>query len=469
MKQLRVSIAVMLLCAVLASLHPLPRSLQAAPADGWWDVAWPYRVPVTVGGSGVAQASLNFTTMFDALGLNGGLLDLRSIRVVPYYGSTPGAPIPYAETYSHLLHDAETATGWSTNDLGAVVLDASRFTQGSTSVHTVVTNTTGGYGYPGVEVYKGTVGGSVQPCYWDLVDALYEDFADHRLTPKGVGWPAGLNYPGGVEYDCNGNLDPVSWGVWGFHDLAQRYLRGDDLDNGTGFPSFSIKGPSSNWPPDSRPSSFCEESRGTDPPGDTAYNTKWFQYWGAVSSYLGANADYAAKGYYHIVNEPQTLEDYDIVAYLAQQTKLNAPNVRILLSEQVEAGIYDNSTYPGAKIDVWMPTISNYEVESSHDRQQNHDEAGWWYFLYDDRPPLPNPTVIDRTGIEARITPWLAWLERVEGLVYYSITDWNPDPWATPWLNDGNGDGFMLYPPKDSTIAYDACQAQSNRLAPSLR
>jgi hypothetical protein len=47
-----------------------------------------------------------------------------------------------------------------------------------------------------VERYKGTIGGSVQSCYWNLVDALYEDFADHRLTPKGVGWPAGLNYPG---------------------------------------------------------------------------------------------------------------------------------------------------------------------------------------------------------------------------------------------------------------------------------
>ena len=62
--------------------------------------------------------------------------------------------------------------------------------------------------------------GRPQPCYWDLVDALYEDFADHRLTPKGVGWPAGLNYPGGVAYDCAGGLDPYSWGIWGFDSLA---------------------------------------------------------------------------------------------------------------------------------------------------------------------------------------------------------------------------------------------------------
>jgi hypothetical protein len=251
--------------------------------------------------------------------------------------------------------------------------------------------------------------------------------------------------------------------------LASKYLSGDDLDNGVGFPSFLIKGPSSNSPPDSRPDSFCGESRGDDPPGNSSYNDKWFQYWAAVSDYLGDTADYATKGYYHIVNEPQTFDDYDIVAYLAQQTKTNAPNVRILVSEQVEPSIYNNATYPGAKIDIWMPTISNYQVERAHDRQLSHGEEVWWYFLYGDRPPLPNPTIIDRPGIEARITPWLAWLERVEGLVYYSTTAWDTDPWEQPWIYDGNGDGFMFYPPKDGTIAFDACNSQSNRLVPSIR
>ncbi len=327
-----------------------------------------------------------------------------------------------------------------------------------------------GFGWSNiVETYRGTVGGSVQDCYWGLVDALYEDFADHRLTPKGVGWPAGLNYPGGVEYDCNGNLDADAWGAWDFQTLSEQYLQGRELDNGSSFPSFLLRGPASNWPPGSRPGSFCEQSRGDEPPGNSAYNDKWFQYWAAVSNYLGATADYAERGYYHIVNEPQTFADYDIVASLAQRTKAAAPNVRILISEQVEPAIYNNATYPGAKIDIWMPTISNYQVARAQDRQLNHGEEVWWYFLYGDRPPLPNPTVIDRPGIEARITPWLAWLERVDGLLYYSSTDWDPDPWQSPWTDNGNGDGVLFYPPRDGTIAFDACSAQSNRLVPSIR
>ena len=91
--------------------------------------------------------------------------------------------------------------------------------------------------------------------------------------------------------------------------------------------------------------------------------------------------------------------------------------MRILLSEQVEAFIHDSSTYPGAKVDVWMPTITTYEPEKSHASQLHHDEEVWWYFLYGDRPPLPNPTIIDRPGIEARMIPWLAWAERVDGLL----------------------------------------------------
>ena len=76
----------------------------------------------------------------------------------------------------------------------------------------------------------------------------------------------------------------------------------------------------------------------------------------------------------HIVNEPQTFADYDVVAYLARMYKTAAPNLKLLLSEQVESTIYNNSTYGAAKIDIWMPTISNYEPVKSHDRQKNHGE-----------------------------------------------------------------------------------------------
>jgi len=283
-----------------------------------------------------------------------------------------------------------------------------------------------------------------------VVDAFKQDFADHRLIPKGVAWPTGLNYPGGIDYDCNGNLDADSWGEWGFGVQGGKYIKGEQgFNGGYGFPAFLAWGPASNDAPDSLPDSFCGESR-SGALGSAAYQAKWKQYLSAVDSYLVSDG-YADAAYYHIVNEPQTDDDYTIVGQISALTESAAPHLRQLLSEQVEAAIYN---YPGAKIDIWMPTISNYEPEKSHDRQKNHAEEVWWYYLYGDDPPLPNPILMSHPGMEARMTPWLAWAERVDGLLHYSATDWSPNPWDTPNVTGkDNGDGFFFYPPnKDGSI-----------------
>jgi hypothetical protein len=132
----------------------------AGSGDEWWDEAWPYRVPVTVSGSGVAQVSIDFTAAFAALGLNGGLLDLRSIRVVPYVGGSPQSPVPHDETLSTVLTNADSpqidwhASGvyWTVND-GAAVADSTRFSEGTGSLKATVNNLPGGYGYPGAELH----------------------------------------------------------------------------------------------------------------------------------------------------------------------------------------------------------------------------------------------------------------------------------------------------------------------------
>jgi hypothetical protein len=823
---LSLTLAVVMLLTGLPTFAPPTQAGVAGPADAgdaWWNAGWPYRIRVDAAGSGIASASINFTTQLNALGLNHALLDLRSVRVVPYTDTVPGAPIPYAESYSVMLNDAETTVGWSINDAGFVRLDTSRHTQGAASVRATVTNTVGGYGYPGVEyhptgitnwsayetflydvwpevnasaldqapdlywfklynacggsavtqggpplaldrwntasvslnplghcwpanglnlssitrmefhtrdnidgdtsgpngwwdngdvltlwfdnmrlvdqdsgairwqtlpdvtkyylyfdmltheghpqpaldgtlgpatltgvigspeaggyyhqimgattgglqvwaapsvekvlrtmaapvasqtlriaaargefepfqlvvrapsaqtfpvsvsafakggdslpaptihrvdyvnvttagdqfdrfglwpdplwplnngesvsfpanqnqplwftvqvpwnaspgvyqatvtvgsasipvqlevwnfslprqthlmsewgfdwssvveTYRGTINGSVQSCYWNVVDALKQDFANHRLIPKGVAWPAGLNYPGGVEYDCNGNLDPNAWGIWGFGALGGKYIKGQGgFNGGYGFPTFLALGPQDNWPPDSLPYSFCGVTR-SGVLGSAAYQAKWTQYLSALDAYI-VSAGYDQAAYYHIVNEPQTYADYTIVGQISALTHSAAPHLRQMVSEQVEPQMVN---YPGAKIDIWMPTISNYEPVKSHDRQKNHGEQVWWYYLYGDDPPLPNPILMSHPGIEARITPWLAWAERVDGLLHYSTTDWSANPWDTPNVTgQDNGDGFFFYPPRKDNTPLSACGENGNRLVPSIR
>jgi hypothetical protein len=317
-----------------------------------------------------------------------------------------------------------------------------------------------------VETYRGTVNGSVQDCYWDVVEAFKQDFADHRLVPKGVAWPAGLNYPGGVEYDCDGDLDPHVWGQWGFAALGGRYARGEGgFNGGHGFPVFLALGPRSNWPPDSLPYSFCGVDR-SGVLGSSAFQNEFKQYLSALDAYIVA-AGYDQAAYYHIVNEPQTDEDYQIAGRISALIESAAPHLRQMVSEQVEPAIYN---WPGAKIDLWMPTITTYEPVKSQARQKNHGESVWWYYLYGDDPPLPNPILLGHPGVEARVTPWLAWAERVDGLLHYSATDWSKNPWATPNVTgQDNGDAFFFYPPRKDGGDLAACGANGHRLVPSIR
>ena len=78
------------LVVTLATLGGAASTALANPSDEWWDLGWPYRIPISVAGTGVVEVSVDFTAELSTLGLNQGLLDVRSLRVVPYMGSTPG-------------------------------------------------------------------------------------------------------------------------------------------------------------------------------------------------------------------------------------------------------------------------------------------------------------------------------------------------------------------------------------------
>ncbi|MBN1944833.1 MAG: DUF4091 domain-containing protein [Bradymonadales bacterium] len=136
-----------------------------------------------------------------------------------------------------------------------------------------------------------------------------------------------------------------------------------------------------------------------------------------------------------------------------------APNLRRLLTKHY---------YPELEgsVDVWVPLISFYEWDWARERQAA-GEAVWWYVCCGPKAPYPN-NFIDHPGIEHRIRFWMAWQNLIEGSLYWETTYWtndlvNPppnyqDPWQDPqsyYYRDGtvgiwgNGDGRLLYPPRD--------------------
>jgi hypothetical protein len=316
--------------------------------------------------------------------------------------------------------------------------------------------------------------------YWMYVDKIKQTFIDHRLTPKSVLWSGGLTSNGGapyIDYDCDTATLSDPHGIWGFEEPAARYLDGTGLmdgtfsapfNGGTGFPSFmAVTFRNNDASADQRPDTFCGITRDSgdwyaaDNP-NSAYNQKWFEYFAALQDYANS-LGYLDEAYYYFANEPQDQADYDAVAWYSRLLNQAAPNFKLMVSEEPKPEIYNTG-----HIDIWLPVLNQYDPAVSHDREANHGEETWIYFLHGTRPPYFNPITLDHPGIESKLTGWFLWKYRVRGIAYYSLNNWSQNPWTDPMTDGHNGDTFMLYPPSEDnqSITYGA---NNHRFVPSIR
>ena len=128
----------------------------------------------------------------------------------------------------------------------------------------------------------------------DAVQALKDFFFQHRLVPSGVAWPAGLNYNGGIEYDCATGTFKEENNAYDFSQLGPKYINGTGW-NSVGFPSFEVMEFVDNSTP--RPQTFCNVDRGSDAYGTDPYNQEWSKLMAAIDAYLVAH-QWESKGYY---------------------------------------------------------------------------------------------------------------------------------------------------------------------------
>lgn len=312
--------------------------------------------------------------------------------------------------------------------------------------------------------------------FWMYINNIKQFLKDHRLTPQAVCWPGGLTTSGAqpfIDYDCNGNFTD-NYGIWGFEIPAQWYLNGDTLRNDVGFPSFMAASFRNNdASADQRPDVFCDQIRsssdwytGNNP--NSPYNQKWFQYISALRNYLN-DLNYLEKSYYYFANEPQDQNDYDAIAWYSLYLKNAAPDLQLMVSENPRTEIFDHPNYQiDSQIDIWLTLLNQYNPIISHDREMNHGETTWLYFLNVTRPPFFNPITLDHPGIESKFTGWFLWKYRIKGLTYYSVNNWSLNPWTDPAVTNHNGESFLMYPPAEdnSNITYGS---NNHRLVPSIR
>jgi hypothetical protein len=120
---------------------------QANTKDEWWDHHWTYRIPLEITEIGPVSNTLNFSQILNDFGLLNAIIDLRSLQVVPYIDGMPGEPVPFEETFSHLIIDADQMSiGTPPNDMywafseesTSIDIDEVRKTQGVGSLHATI-------------------------------------------------------------------------------------------------------------------------------------------------------------------------------------------------------------------------------------------------------------------------------------------------------------------------------------------
>jgi len=153
-------------------------------------------------------------------------------------------------------------------------------------------------------------------------------------------------------------------------------------------------------------------------------------------------------------------KDYAFVNNGFAKLKAAAPQIKRMLTEQVEPGLIGGP-------DIWCPISHHYDHESAEQRRAQ-GESFWWYVCTG--PKAPYCTLfIDHPGTEMRVWLWQTWQRKIDGILVWQSNYWtsptaypdhpqNPyaDPmgWRTgygtprgekrPW---GNGDGRFIYPP----------------------
>ena len=150
-----------------------------------------------------------------------------------------------------------------------------------------------------------------------------------------------------------------------------------------------------------------------------------------------------AKGYDYITDEPQPTQ-YDEIVQAAKNVRMADQRIKILLTKKVEDKLIGS-------VDIWVPILSDYDEQSSKDRQAKGEEV-WWYSCTGPKHPAPG-YFIDYPAMDLRMFHWMTWRYGLNGILYWETCYWQDNPWQIPMSqtpghtgNWGNGDGHLLYP-----------------------
>ncbi len=182
----------------------------------------------------------------------------------------------------------------------------------------------------------------------------------------------------------------------------------------------------------------------------------------ALDQFIDYSNHLKEKGLFeYALVEPLNEVSADVTKPFYTKLKKAVPEIKIL--QKGEGGDYHEPWSKGEKstlegvLDIWCP---DYVPPSSWDPAiKERHEAGEQCWAYHDYVNC----VIDRPAINLRKIHWRAWARNLDGLAYWSTTNWvlntrEDEPLEDKWPNSpwhsmshsmGNGDGHFIYPGPD--------------------
>ncbi len=183
------------------------------------------------------------------------------------------------------------------------------------------------------------------------------------------------------------------------------------------------------------------------------------------------------RAYLYMLDEPNSVKDYQQVINLAQVVEQAAPDLKKLVVEQTYKHEPD---WPNLDphIDIWCPLFGFIDRETINEKIENGDEV-WSYTALVQPAPGYHPQYekvkdyhppywhIDQPLVSYRIPTWINRQYGITGLLYWTTTGWYQEggPWQSPtmgpWpsnLSDStayrnryfNGGGLLVYPGIDA-------------------
>ena len=169
-------------------------------------------------------------------------------------------------------------------------------------------------------------------------------------------------------------------------------------------------------------------------PSLLGYGEETAEYQAAFSRYVqGLESHLREKGwldeaFVYWFDEPDP-KDYEFVMNGFRKLKAHAPELRRMLTEQVEEELIGGPN-------LWCPVSSSYQDELGPVRRAAGDRF-WWYVCTG--PKAPYCTLfIDHPGTELRVWLWQTWKREIDGILVWESNYWSsgaayPDSLQNPY------------------------------------